>query len=266
MPSRKPLTVVFAVVPQDASERQAAVDRILADPPVVHPMDRSVDPKMGVWSTDESCYRFIADRCSPGTRTLETGTGSSTVLLALLAAEHICCTAGQDEVDRVVEHCRSHAISTDTIRFEVGASHQTLPPLERAGIVRDLVLIDGGHGFPVPIVDWFYAAGMLRVGGALVIDDVHLPAVRVLQDFLDKDPRWTSLAQTPKWCAWRRESDHGLAEDWTEQPFYVDRPNLAQLVRRVPGKIRRELTQRSPRARRAGAAKSGISPSVGPTV
>ena len=43
-------------------DRQEVVTAILADPPVVHPMDRTATPAMGVWSTDESCYRFIAER------------------------------------------------------------------------------------------------------------------------------------------------------------------------------------------------------------
>ena len=28
----------------------------------------------------------------------------------------------------------------------------------------DVVFVDGGHGFPVPMIDWFYGAGRLRRG------------------------------------------------------------------------------------------------------
>lgn len=229
----------------EPSDRQHVLERILADPPVVHPMDRSNAPEMGVWSTDESCYRFMAERCGPGTRTLETGSGLSTVLLTALGAEHICCTAGQEEADRVLAHCASRGIDADRLRFEVGSSHDTLPPLERAGLQRDLVLIDGSHAFPLPVVDWFYAASMLSSGGVLVVDDVDLPAVRVLVRFLDQDPRWTALAGTRKWRAWRRERGGTLSEDWTEQPFYVERRDqLRRLARKVPGKVRHELSKR----------------------
>ena len=44
----------------------------------------------------------------------------------------------------------------------------------------DFVLIDGGHGFPTPMLDWFYGAGRLRRGGVAVFDDVQLPAVAML--------------------------------------------------------------------------------------
>ncbi len=207
-------------------------------------MDASTAPTMGVWSTDESCYRFIAEHCPPGARTLETGSGLSTVLFAALGAEHICCTAAQEEADRILAHCGHRGIAVDTVRFEVGSSHQTLPLLERADLERDLVLIDGSHAFPLPVVDWFYAAALLRAQGALVLDDVDLPAVRLLVGFLEQDPRWSPLAGTAKWRAWRREQGGPLAEDWTEQPFYLERRDrLRRLARKFPGKIRHELAK-----------------------
>ena len=227
------------------ADRLAVVERILADPPVVHPMDASADPRMGVWATEASCYRFIAERCPPGTRTLETGSGLSTVLFAALGADHVCCTAGQEEADRVLEHCRSRGIPVPSLRFEVGSSSSTLPPLEASGLERDVVLIDGSHAFPLPAVDWFYAGSMLPRGGLLVVDDVNLPAVGVLTSFLDADPRWLAVAGTSKWRAWERQRGGTLSEDWTEQPFYGSpRRRWPSPVRRVAGKLRYELARR----------------------
>src|SRR3546814_9439763 len=212
-------TVLFAAVPSEPSDPQATLDRILADPPIVHPMEGGADPRMGVWSTDEDCYRLIASRCPPGTRSLETGSGLSTVLLAALGAQHICCTAGQEEADRILAHCRDRGIDASGLTFEIGSSSATLPPLEASGTERDLVLIYGSHAFPLPMVDWFYGASLLVAGGTLVVDDVNLPAVRVLKRFLDQDPRWVSLASTSKWAAWRRTSIGPLSEDWTQKTF-----------------------------------------------
>lgn len=237
-------------MPSDVASRLAVVDRVLADPPAVHPMDHSPDASIGVWSTEPSCYRFLAEHCPEGTRTLETGSGLSTVLFAALGAHHTCCTPSQDEVDRVLAHCTSRQFPTEHLRFDVGASQDTLPGIERAGEDRDLVLIDGGHGFPVPILDWFYGAATLRAGGLLVVDDVNLPAVRALCGFLDQDPRWESLAGTDKWRAWRRLHSGSLSEDWTAQGFYRSRRDrIRQLRQGAQARVQRLLGQRQGRSR-----------------
>jgi predicted O-methyltransferase YrrM len=233
-------------VPVELADRLAIVEQILADPPVVHPMEGgAAEPRMGVWATEPSCYRFLAERCEPGSRTLETGSGLSTVLFAALGADHVCCTAGQEEADRVLEHCRTRGIDASGVRFEVGSSHRTLPPLEAAGVVRDIVLIDGSHAFPFPAVDWFYGAALLGPGGLLVVDDLVLPAVDVLVRFLERDPRWRRAGGTDKWRAWERTTGGTLSEDWTEQPFYRRRRDaLLAPFRRITGKVRHELSKR----------------------
>ncbi len=233
-------------MPVEPADRRAVVEQVLADPPVVHPMEAGVaTPRMGVWSTEPACYRFLADRCPPGTRTLETGSGLSTVLFAALGTDHICCTAGQEEADRVLAHCASRGIDASRLRFEVGSSHRTLPPLEAAGVARDLVLIDGSHAFPLPEVDWFFGAALLGVGGVLVVDDLDLPAVALLARFLELDPRWQALAGTRKWQAWERRVAGPLSEDWTEQPFFRRRRDiLLAPARRVTGKVRYEWERR----------------------
>ena len=222
----------------DPAERLAIVDRLLADPPVVHPMDRSSRPAMGVWSTEASAYRFIAERCDEASRTLETGLGLSTALFAALGCEHTCVTGSWDEVERLRTYCDLKGFDTAHVRFEAGGSHAALPRMLDDGEL-DLVLVDGGHGYPTPILDWFYAGYRLRPGGVALIDDVHLPAVRSLLQFLDRDPRWPALERNDKWHAYERRSSGPLVEDWTDQPHYVVHPpGLRSFVRRAVGKAR----------------------------
>ena len=193
-----------------------------------------------MWSTEPGCYRLIAEHCPTGSRTLETGCGLSTVLFAALGAHHTCCTPAQDEADRVLAHCTARQFPTEHLRFAVGSSHDTLPAIERSGAIHDLVLIDGCHGFPLPITDWFYGASTLQAGGVLVVDDINLPAVRVVAGFLDQDPRWAALGGTKKWRAWRRLHDGPLAEDWTAQPWFRTRlDRLDQLRQGAQGRLLR---------------------------
>jgi hypothetical protein len=53
------------------------------------------------------------------------------------------------------------------------------PPWPGTGEL-DLVFIDGSHGYPLPVIDWFYGAGLFRRGGVVVLDDVQLPQVESL--------------------------------------------------------------------------------------
>jgi hypothetical protein len=93
-----------------------------------------------------------------------------------------------------------------------------LPQLDIADL--DLLLIDGGHGFPHPAIDWYYGALHLKAGGIVVIDDVQLPSVKdFLVDYLDKDPRWTKVGGDYKWHAYRKVGDFSVREEWTHQEF-----------------------------------------------
>lgn len=193
------------------------IGAVLADPP-------------GPWPSAPELYAFLSRHVGPGARTLETGCGASTVLLAAWGAEHTCVTPSEEEVERCLAWCATHGIGTGAVRFTVGLSQDVLPGLGPDPL--DLVLVDGAHGFPLPILDWFYAAGRLRGGGILVLDDVHLPHVAVpLLAVLDGDPRWTALDRGSTWAAYRREGEGPLGEEWTAQPFLRTRSVMAHLAR-----------------------------------
>lgn len=55
----------------------------------------------------------------------------------------------------------------------------------------DMMLIDGGHAFPSPSIDWYYLADTVKEGGYLVVDDTQLITGEILKDFLcmEKDDR-----------------------------------------------------------------------------
>lgn len=220
-----------------AGDPLALVDRLLADPPVVHIVDTPEGKKPGVWSTEASCYRFIAGVARPGMRTLETGSGLSTALFAALGTEHTCITPAAVEADHLRGYFDEQGIAGERVSFVLEPSHVALPGLTGE---LDLVLIDGAHGFPMPVIDWFYAGGRLRRGGTLIIDDTPLPAVRALLEFLEPDPRWEPIERSGRWSAYRRLSEGPLCEGQWDQLFYAPRAPRP-LARRVLGRARREL-------------------------
>ena len=139
----------------------------------------------------EEALDFIDRTVRDGDRTLETGSGYSTILFALRGAHHTCITPSQAEIDRIRAYCEQHGISTERVDFRPQPSERVLPGLELGTL--DLVLVDGSHSFPQVFLDWFHTASALRVGGHLIVDDVHVWTGRVLRDFLVAEPEWELL-------------------------------------------------------------------------
>lgn len=238
---------VYSALPEplrsDLAERLRVVERVLADPPVVHPMSPDEDSPSGVWSTDEDCYRFMAELCEPGTRTLETGSGISTVLFAAWGTDHVCVTPAVEEKEAVENYCERRGIPTDRLAFEIAYSDAGLTRLASEDTSFDLMLIDGCHGFPAPILDWYFGASRLQRGGVVIVDDVQLPAVRGLLDFVIADPRWRTVRRSEKWAAFERRSSGPLTEDWFLQPFYqLPEPGWRYDLKRAKSKVRRMLS------------------------
>ena len=215
---------------QNTQDRIADVGRVLAAPPQVHPRAN------GAWSTDPACYEYMATLAEPGTRTLETGLGVSTVLFALWGCQHTCVVHSEAEVVACRQYLTTQGIPDDRITFHVGLSERVLPDLHLQDL--DLVFIDGCHGFPLATIDWFYAASMLRAGGVAVLDDAQLLHVRLgLFDFLNKDPRWTRTMRQRKWVAYRRAESGTLGEEWDQQTF-LGTPALDRVEKLVPASAR----------------------------
>jgi hypothetical protein len=100
------------------------------------------------------------------------------------------------------------------VTFHIGPSQEVLPRLEPRPL--DLALIDGAHGFPYPILDWWFLAPRLRVDGRLVLDDCYFPPVGALVDFLRGQPNW-ELADIPgrRTVAFRKLSEAAPGTDWS---------------------------------------------------
>ena len=193
------------------------VDQCWRDPPQVHLRHKDEIWTDWLYNTQRSCYEFILSSVTKQSTTLETGLGLSTALFARFGNHHTCVVPYQDEIDKLVAYLDERGIEHN-VTFLTGCSDEVLPNLEIDPI--DLFFIDGLHGFPTPIIDWFYGAQNLRRGGTLVLDDVQLRQVQVLDAYLQKDPRWVELARTWKWVAYRRESDGSLREgEWEQTTF-----------------------------------------------
>ena len=174
---------------------------IRAAPPWLHGSDE-------YWGLAWAALEWLERNIQPGWSTLETGSGASTIVFAAAGTEHEAVTPDASEEARVRDRCAELGVDASRVAFRIGPSHVALADWEPRAL--DLVLVDGAHGFPYPILDWWHVAPHVRIGGTVLLDDAYLPAVAAIVDFARGSDAWrvedavsfrtariTKLADTP---------------------------------------------------------------------
>ena len=202
---------------------------LLADPPLVHGPEGGND--LITHGLLPVVLEHLEKTVQPGWRTLETGCGLSTILFAMRWAEHTCIVPNQPEVDRFRDWCTSHGVDTSRLTFRVEPSEQVLPTTDLGEL--DLVLIDGSHSFPQVFMDWFYVQEALKIGGTLLVDDIHVWTGRVLRGFLEVEPEWQLERRFQgRTVAFRKVAKTDPDKVWFEQP-YVEKRTKAKVLGRA---------------------------------
>ncbi len=140
------------------------------------------------WGLAWEALAWLEENVQEGMSTLETGAGASTMVFAARGARHQVITPDADEARRIRAACEERGIDTSRVTFHIGRSHEVLPELERRDL--DLVLVDGAHGFPYPILDWWHLASRLGEGGRMLLDDAYLPGVASIVDYARTSDAW----------------------------------------------------------------------------
>jgi len=134
-------------------------------------------------------------------RSVETGAGKSTLLLSHLSERHLVFAL--DAGDSLTRAAGSRLLRRDRVQFIDGPSqltlmrHQFTEPLQ-------LAFIDGPHGFPFPNLEYWKIYPHLEQGALLVVDDIHIPTIRQLFDFLREDEMFTLLETVGKTAFFER--------------------------------------------------------------
>jgi len=84
-------------------------------------------------------------------------------------------------------------------------SELALPELLKKGRVFDFALIDGWHTFDQTLVDFFYVNRLLRVGGIVAFDDIHMPSVNKVARYVNGCPHYQYLGEVINTKARRRK-------------------------------------------------------------
>jgi predicted O-methyltransferase YrrM len=189
-------------------------------------------------------------------RSVETGTGRTTLLLSHMSRSHTVFTKDDaGDGDSLARVRSSPLLNSDNVTFVVGPTQRTLLDHTFEDPV-ELVYLDGPHAYPFPDLEYWALYPHLSAGGLLVIDDVQIPTIANLFAFLAADRMWSLVDVVQDTAFFRRTTAPALdpfGEGWWQQGFnhrFVRRhlPPLQRVVATakdaVPERLRASLQAR----------------------
>jgi predicted O-methyltransferase YrrM len=158
---------------------------------------------------------------------LETGCGASTILFAQYATAHRCyCLDDRDQANGSVPFATNFpTFSGSNVEFVFGPTQRTIfssPPMRPV----DVVLIDGPHAYPFPDLEYFAFYPWLKPGGLLVVDDIQLPTINNMFQFLCQDDSFRLLEVAGATAFFERTQAPTFSQEgdgWWSQRFNVQR-------------------------------------------
>lgn len=176
----------------------------------------------------------------------ETGCGKSTIFLSRIAKRHkVFCYDDRGQTNSSVDYFMNcPATRQDRLDLVFGPTQLTLPRYEDH-LPYDLVLIDGPHGFPFPDLEYYYFYPHLKTGGLLVVDDIHIPTISRLADFLSEDRMFEKLEFVGSTAIFRRTDApvfDPLGDGWWLQDFNRRRASFLKDIYLKDGKKRAPIS------------------------
>jgi hypothetical protein len=163
------------------------------------------------------------------TVSLETGCGKSTIMFSNLSSKHyVFAYDDRDQPDSSVLMVQNDpAFDSSTTEWVYGPTQRTLPVHRFPdGLMFDVMLIDGPHGYPFPDLEYALLYDRLKPGGILILDDVHIPSIGNMYDLLREDRMYDDIGVFSTTGLLRRTAIEGVPSDgdhWFEQNYNVSR-------------------------------------------
>jgi hypothetical protein len=176
--------------------------------------------KAGTFSTAtlEAILRHGTEK--PVHHSVETGSGASTLLFSHLSEQHtVFALDGGDGSIRSIEN--HPLIRKDIVTFVEGPTQLTLPKHSFPHRLQ-LALIDGPHGYPFPDLEYYYIYPHLDTGALLIVDDIHIPTIGNLFEFLKADDMYDLRELVENTAFFRRtgaETFSPVGDGWSTQGF-----------------------------------------------
>jgi len=215
-------------------------DAYLEDLPLLHTWDLGKTWNTGGFQPSQlrRIHEFVTERFPRPVRILETGAGNSTItFLQLKQLEQLVSIApAADLRDRIVGYCDEHVIDTAAMDFRLERSEIELPAIAfgtgtaappETKATFDVVLIDGGHGWPTVFVDFCYANVMMRTGSLLLLDDLQIYSVAEVSRLLEMQPGFTLREELGKLQIWEKDDNQLFLPEHSREPYIIEQTRAA---------------------------------------
>ncbi len=213
---------------------------ILNSPPKVHSWGSGEFTATGLPSP---IFEFMDRVLTKESVSLETGMGISTAVFATKSGNHTCVSPDQGEIERFKEYAMKNNFSIDHINFICKRSFEVWNDLKEHS--WDMILIDGGHGFPTPYMDWYFFSQGLKINGYIIIDDTHLWTCKILKDFLLKEDAWKMVSPfSEKTVIFQKIKDFEYDKEFNQQPYVAEQTlalNKYKRLKDFPGRMKWKL-------------------------
>jgi hypothetical protein len=137
---------------------------------------------------------------------LETGCGVSTLIFSHLSPDHTVFAL--DYGGSITNTKASELFDPSTTTFVEGPTQRTLPSY-RFRHKLQAALLDGPHAFPFPQLEYYYIYPHLEQDALLMIDNVWMPSIHDLFEFLKADEMFR-LVEVAGWTAFFRRTSAPL--------------------------------------------------------
>ena len=175
---------------------------------------------------------------------LETGAGKTTLLFSHLSGDHKVF-AKENENRSITVVLKSPLLRSETVEFIEGPTQLTLPRYDFHPEQKlQVALLDGPHGYPFPDLEYYYVYPHLDTGALLIVDDIQIPTINRMFEFLREDAMFEFLEVVGN-TGFLRRTDAPvfapLGDGWWTQNFNTSRmaaaakPSKTQQMRSLIG-------------------------------
>ena len=151
-------------------------------------------------------YKLTKDK--KALNSVETGSGKSTLLFSAISSSHKCFTLGSDnnaDAKSLTAVQESPLFNAENVEFILGPTQKTLPAYSFTHPLQ-LIFIDGPHGYPFPEMEYYFLYPHLEEDGLLILDDIHIPTIARLNEFLQEEAMFQHLGNVMTTAFFRRTS------------------------------------------------------------